>query len=853
MDLVAAYGAGRLASAIPALHEQLRSRGHTEPALAALPVPPPPEAGARRSRRRARAPPPSWPAAATSRASATRWPALERCEDLLDGLGAEIPGPARLETLTIGNGGAVELAGSGCTAYREALAAWTRACVDHRATLAWNLLGTLLRAYAAGYAELKAERSALDFADLELRVRDLLLARPDLRARQAERFALVMVDEFQDTNPLQAEILELIERDNLFAVGDEFQSIYGFRHADVEVIRARRARLEPAGRAATLARNFRGRPELLDALNHAFGPRFGGGFTPLEAGRECGPDGDAPRVELLVTDTNGWEEDPGLAAPPGACAWRLAEARLLARRVGELRDSGHYTAGDIVVLLRATGDMGVYERALADRGIPTYAVGGRGYWSQREVQDLVAWLSVLANPRDELRLYEVLASPLTGASSDALFLVAQSAGGQPGGAWRALEEMDATDWPAALDAGERRRLVEVRDLIAAERRGAPRRPVEELIDRAVTARGYDLALLSQPGGERRMANVRKLMRLARAHEAAEGRDLRGFLDHAAARVGDPRAPDREGEAPVESEDLDAVRLMTIHRAKGLEFPVVCVADLGRKGPGGADLMIRVGDDGRAGLRLMTLDGGSAVPALAYEDLAEEDRARDEEEERRLFYVAMTRAEEHLVLSGAIDCARWPEPRAGGPPLAWIARAFVPDIPQRLTAEEPELEAVVVADRRLVRLRARLNAPGLDAGGDAVQGALFELPAAARRGAEDAAEPAPALVPIPAPPRAPLERLSYSALQSYASCGYRFYLERVLGLTAASAARPASAGARACRRRCGAPWCTPCSRSSTSPVRPSRERKRSAPSPPPRARQRPTPTSRTSRAGRRLRG
>ena len=166
------------------------------------------------------------------------------------------------------------------------------------------------------------------------------------------------------------------------------------------------------------------------------------------------------------------------------------------------------------------------------------------------------------------------------------------------GAARAVAERPP--WLAALPGDAAARLAGFARFAAGERLRAERLPVEVLLERAIAHTGYDLAILARAGGDRRLANLRKLMRLAREYERAEGRDLRGFLAYA---VGQDLAEAREGEAALESEGLDAVRLMTIHRAKGLEFPVVCVADLGRPGALGRDRLL-IGDDGDAGLRLL---------------------------------------------------------------------------------------------------------------------------------------------------------------------------------------------------------------------------------------------------------
>jgi ATP-dependent exoDNAse (exonuclease V) beta subunit len=376
-------------------------------------------------------------------------------------------------------------------------------------------------------------------------------------------------------------------------------------------------------------------------------------FVPLEAGRQPSPAAAEPSVELLVTDCGGWDgygpESFGSSMPGRPPLWRLAEARLLAHRVHELIEGGSFSPGDVAVLFRAGTDMAVYELALDDLGLPTYVVGGRGYWSQQQVDDLLAYLAALLNPKDQLALYQVLASPLVGASSDSLALVAQTARRLGRDPWWALEQAfgdggDGSDRLTDRLGGEDgERIASFCERFSAERSAAPRLALETVIDRGVRRFGYDLAVLAMPGGERRMANVRKLMRLAREYEANEGRDLRGFVDYA----GQDIVQAREAEAPiegVEDERLDAVRIMTIHAAKGLEFPVVCVADLGRRGRhgNGDGDALRIGADGRVGLELHSL-GGDKAATTDYEAIKEDELQREDGEERRIFYVAMTRA------------------------------------------------------------------------------------------------------------------------------------------------------------------------------------------------------------------
>ncbi len=787
-QLIAAHGPAALRAATVAAHDELRARGQRRPSLPPLPplpllppLPPPASSGANGagelSERLARA---VLRTTTAARAAALELGAIDgapvRVRHALDALQRAcelapdaVPWPGDLARLALpARNGASALSSETCDAYREELATLRGVAERHHAAAMRAALDQLLGAFADRYDALKTRRSAVDFEDLELLARELLgdagVAR-ELRAR----FAHVMVDELQDTNRLQFELIDLIASGNLFMVGDAQQSIYGFRHAEVELFEARGRALEARSARLSLQTNFRSRREILEALNTAFAGALGARFRPLQAGRLDSPGaGAGPLVELLIVDkgTQWTPESEGLASP-----WRTAEARTLARRVRELTDRG-VRAGDVVLLTRASTDLRVYERALEDAGVPTYLIGGRGYWSHPQVVELVSYLRALANPRDEEAWYATLCSPLCGISLDGLVLVAAGA----------RDELDDED---------RLTLESFEEWFAAERRAAARIGPEELIDRVIERAAYDIAVLRAPGGRRRLANVRKLMRLGREWESSAGPDLHGFVALIGRRArGEDGAGgsgiDRESEAPVESEALDAVRLMTIHRAKGLEFDVVCVADLGR-GPRYRHDLVRISRDGSGlGLRLARSGTEARIPVLDYDAIGAQRAAREAQEERRLFYVAMTRARERLILSGAAKLDTWSKGNTGTP-IDWIAPAFVPDIAERCRNIAQRPESLVTAGGVAVTVIS--GEAGAACGGDVPETPVAApappvplVPSAVALPARSASGPASAGLIAPAVPV-----LSYSALAEYERCGYRFYVERVLGVPGAEAA------------------------------------------------------------------
>ena len=489
--------------------------------------------------------------------------------------------------------------GPRAAAFTEARDAVVAASLEDLAARDRDLLQELLTTFGAAYAEAKDRESALDFEDLQLRARDLLRDDPAVRERERQRFRSIMVDEFQDTNRLQTELLDLLcsgTSTDLFVVGDEFQSIYGFRHADVAVFRERRA---AAPTVLPLTLNHRSRPEVLAAVNELFASEFGDEFQRLEPADGAGAASLRNAFELLVTDK--------ASASAAGVHWRRSEARHVARRVRELVDAGDATPGEIVVLFAAGTDAEWFEDELRAVGLPTYRAAGRSYFGQQQVVDLLAYLRLLHNRYDDEALLTVLASPFVGVSNDALVLIRAEAQRQP--IFRGLER----SLPGDLPEGDRRLVMAFRQRYERLLDLSSHVPLELLCERILAEHDYDLAVLARPDGRRRYANLRKLARLARSYEELRGADLEGFVRFV---EGQEAVGAKESEAVSEEEGSDAVRLLTIHGAKGLEFKVVVVADAGRSRPPVSDILAL--SDGRFGFKVAHPATGTRVSTASYQ-------------------------------------------------------------------------------------------------------------------------------------------------------------------------------------------------------------------------------------------
>jgi ATP-dependent exoDNAse (exonuclease V) beta subunit len=581
------------------------------------------------------------------------------------------------------------------------------------------------------------------------------------------------VDEFQDTNRLQCELVDLLAggpAKDLFFVGDEFQSIYGFRHADVQVFRERR---EQAGAGVLpLTMNYRSRPEVLAVVNHLFGADFGDEFQPLAASGDFPDPVFGAPVELLVTEKSTYSGTD--------VHWRRGEARAIARRIRDLIAAGDATPGEIVLLFAAGTDAEWYEEELRALGVPTYRGTGRGYFGQQQVVDLLAYLRLLRNRYDDEALVSVLASPFVGISNDGLVLLRRAAPKRP--LFVALERELSETFPQR-DAQLLRAFRQRYDRLTA---ALARLSLERLCERIISEHDYDLAVLARWDGRRRYANLRKLARLARSYEELRGPDVEGFVRF----VRDQEAVGaRELEAVAEEEGGDAVRLLTIHAAKGLEFKVVVVADAGRDRAPPASHEILALSDGRFGFRVADPITSKPRGAYAYDAVQEARKAEDRAERLRLYYVAMTRAIDRLIISGSIDPERTSDETT---PIGWVlGRLDAKDEIERAGDEPVELEregARVIL--RVDRFAAKAEEVAVEVGEDG-QLALFD---------EGSAGALPALVPalqplveIPKPPVHRVRRLSFSALALFDRCSYRYYAERVVGMRPTDERRAAAPG------------------------------------------------------------
>lgn len=506
---------------------------------------------------------------------------------------------------------------------------------------------------AQRYEQVKSDRAALDFEDL-LATAHQLLTDPKHQEIQRELQAgigILFVDEFQDTDRVQVDMVkalvgDVVDSGKLFFVGDDKQSIYRFRGAEPQVFHDLKAEVENDGQLS-LTKNFRSQPAILNFVNALFAPLFAN-YRPLVPHRQQTT--AEPAIELLWTDLSA----TSTGNRGDADAARRAEAQTIASRLRTMIDTKLPLAGDsdtpdgcrsveygdITLLLRSLSDVAAYEEALRAQQIPYYLVGGHAFYTQQEIYDVLHLLRVVMSECDELSLAGVLRSPFFSLADETLFWLSES--------HKSLERgLFAEQLSSNIPADEQAKIRRAAETIALLRNHKQEWMPPKLLAEAMERTGYDAALLAEFMGERKLANLYKLMEQARQAVASGVGTLADYVSQLAEFT---TTTPKESLATTSPGSANVVRLMTVHQSKGLEFPVVVIPDLDRKPPVNRDQVVF--DEQIGPLVAPTTEGSSSGSGLGlFKHL---DKLADQSETDRLFYVACTRAADYLIFSGAFS-------------------------------------------------------------------------------------------------------------------------------------------------------------------------------------------------------
>ena len=539
-------------------------------------------------------------------------------------------------------------------------------------------LTELVKRFAHMMDEKKRLRNMIDFNDMEQFALAILTEEKDgelvpsaVAGEYQDRFDEVMIDEYQDSNLVQETILTSVSRVsrgeyNIFMVGDVKQSIYSFRLSRPELFMEKYntySLKDSVTQRIDLHKNFRSREEVLDSVNDIFrqimkkelgGIEYddsaalypGAEFPPLPSGKE-----DFCKSELLLLDkedTRGEDE-------------RQAEARMIARRIRELirdgvvldketREYRRVQYRDIVILTRSIrGWAEVFSSVLGEEGIPAYSVSREGYFETYEVSVLLDYLKILDNARQDLPLAAVLTSVFGGLDTRELAEIRI--------AYPNVPFYNAAAMCAKGDAAEDACMEELRgklrrfyDQVRYFREKVPYTPIHELLEEIIDKTGYGLYIAAMPGGAQRMANVEMLTERAAAFEGTSYKGLFNFVRY----IAQLKKYDVDyGEAGIMDEQADTVRIMSIHKSKGLEFPIVFVAGMGKKfNTQDTKGSVLLHPDWGAGVDLIDLKRRTKTPTFLKKMIREETALENLAEEMRILYVALTRAKEKLIMTGA---------------------------------------------------------------------------------------------------------------------------------------------------------------------------------------------------------
>ncbi|HPQ42116.1 MAG TPA: 3'-5' exonuclease, partial [bacterium] len=533
----------------------------------------------------------------------------------------------------------------------------------------------LVRSAHDEWQRLRRHTGMLTFDDLEAETARLLNTHPESAAvvqRLQQRYQYFMVDEFQDTNAMQWDIIRPLVsgsngsllKDRLFIVGDPKQSIYGFRNADITVFNQVRKHIvdgnirqgiesRPAEQAPGdihMVSNFRSRPAILDFTDTVCGPVMTGGadyearYEALEPDRDLTGDrpGDGGRVGILIPPDSAAAIESGNNGGGGEEPDELTAGNWFDLMTAHMTDSvrsGEWSWGDIAVIFPRRTRLDTMKTACRTAGIPFMVYKGIGFWQQPEIRDLTALVRWLADPGDRTALITVLRSPLFNISDHGLVWMSAHGSEFPGGAPEPAGQFtgEATAWP------DTETIPRARDLLLEIRDAAGTVPLARLVEDLLIRSGGWGSYAAEDDSGQTVANIEKLL------DILTGLDREGVAPmwETARILSDREAFDnREGEA-IRSIGSDRITLLTVHAAKGLEFPVVYLVDLEQAPKPPADAMI-IDDALGVGVKLFRVNPElQSYETVRYRRLKNARFLRDIAERKRLMYVAFTRARDRL--------------------------------------------------------------------------------------------------------------------------------------------------------------------------------------------------------------
>ena len=528
--------------------------------------------------------------------------------------------------------------------------------IEHRIALA-----CALRGFHEEFRAVRFSQNRLTFADCEIEALKLLRDYPDLKKIVNNRYRYVVVDEYQDINPLQQELIFRLARpatdggkypSNLYVVGDERQSIYGFRDADFTLIRDLRIGLEESGDensgSRVLHENFRSRPEILNFSNHIFRNLWGD-----DSSSDVNHTDLVARHAAYTSDGNGKATiEFHLTETDNASNGRRREARVIANRIHEIVSGQELTVfdestgkerpieyGDCAILIRKTRPFSLYETELGKLGIPSVTESGGGFWETGEVGDIRALLACLSNLSCDLDRAVLLRSPWVGLSDDALLEIANHGKG----VWQ--DTLDEIGFESETD---RTRLKHFMDWFERAEAMVGHVPVDRMIEFALKESGYSTRVYALDDGGQVWANIEKLIDFVRSEGPYfDPGETARYIDWLRSHES------REAQAVIPSAGgTGAITLATVHQAKGREWPLVVVADL-NAGTGNKTGDVLWSRQDGISFRWLDPETGNSVNPSGHIVNAETRKQLEASESMRVMYVALTRAREHLVLSSSL--------------------------------------------------------------------------------------------------------------------------------------------------------------------------------------------------------